>query len=147
MFRNPRQVCADCHFFVKEARGVAPTPVTLEISAQNRALSKAGDNSWHADHYALLCVHTVWDEGHNFLPETKHAVVTSVDRRGQCFFWKHRPGMLIPAAKVLQEREAHEQEASTDRRLTVVGLWIAVLALVVQVVLQVATAAKWGPFK
>jgi len=44
--------------------------------------------------------------------------------------------MLFPAAKVLQQREAAAREAHQDRRLTIVGLWIAAVALAANVFLK-----------
>src|SRR5207244_9177831 len=48
----------------------------------------------------------------------------------------YRQGMMIPAAKALQEREAQARDASRDRRLTIAGLWIAALALLANVGLK-----------
>jgi hypothetical protein len=49
--------------------------------------------------------------------------------------------MLLPAAQVLQEREARDLDAQ-DRRLTLLGLWIAALALLGQLWAQVAQFRK-----
>ena len=52
------------------------------------------------------------------------------------FFFRHRPGMLLPAAKVLQQREVASQDTRRERRLTLCALVIAVLAIVADVVVQ-----------
>lgn len=141
-----QQHCIDCHFLVKELRG-NPVPVpTLDVTREERVHARFGDYSWHKDHYAIACTMGVWDEGHNFDPSQKHAILTGLDRRNFCFFWKYRPGMLLPAARVLQERAEEERHARRDRLLTIVGLWIAVAALVVQILLQVAESRKWWLF-
>lgn len=44
--------------------------------------------------------------------------------------------MFIPAAMTLQKREAENQDASQDRRFTVIGLWIAAIALGADVLLN-----------
>jgi len=141
-----KQTCVDCHFFMKEARGIPGGPHTLEVKEDERAKSRSGDYSWHLDHYVVTCDFRVWDEGHNFDRSRKHEILTQVQRRDSCFFWKHRPGMLLPAARLLQEREAKAREARGDRRLTMYGLWLAAFALVAQVWLQIAAPLKWWPF-
>jgi hypothetical protein len=94
-----------------------------------------------------MCHFGVWDEGYNFDTATRRAVIVDAQRRGFCFYWPYRSGMLFPAAKVLQEREARDRDAARDRRLTIWGLWIAALALVANVFAQVAAALKWWPFR
>lgn len=147
MHAKPKQACVNCHFFVKEARGLRNGPVTLEVTETDRELCRAGDYSWHKDHYAIACHFAVWDEGHNFDMSRRHEVVVETDRQNFCFFWKHRPGMLLPAARVLQEREAQARDASRDRRLTIVGLFIAAIALLVDVLLRTAQNLHLWPFR
>jgi len=142
-----KQTCADCHFFVKEARGLpTPEPIVLNVSAGERRSAKGGDFSWTKETQALACHFGVWDEGFNFDQRTRTETIAGVNRRGFCFFWHYRPGMMIPAAKVLQEREAQARLASRDRRLTILGLWVAVIALGVNVYLTVADRWKIWPF-
>ena len=117
MRRSRREHCVDCHFFVKEVREL-PVPAILEVTPQERTLTRAGDYSWHKVHYAIACNMKVRDEGHNFDSSPKHAALTVTNRRDFCFFWPHRPGMLLPAAQVLQEREVRDRDARRDRRLT-----------------------------
>lgn len=68
-------------------------------------------------------------------------------RAGDCFFWKHRPGMMFAAAQTLQKREAEAAEARRDRQHVIRGLWItagglliAAIALLVDVWLRLAGA-------
>ena len=51
--------------------------------------------------------------------------------------------MFFPAAEVLQKREADNRESSRDRLLTIIGLWIAAIALAVGVVIEFAKAFGW----
>ncbi len=145
-----KQTCVNCHFFVKEARALRSGPATLEITEEERKNARAGDYSWHKEHYAIACNFGVWDEGHNFDRSRKHEILTQTDRCGFCFFWKHRPSMLLPAAKILQQREAEAREAKGDRRRTIYGLWIAAIALLVNVLvnvwLRIAERFSWWPF-
>ena len=141
-----KQVCVDCHFLVKEARTLPADRVpVLEISREHRDLARKGDYTWLQDHYSLCCHFGVWDEGHNFDIRQRHQVIAEQDRRNFCFFWRHRPGMFLPAAKILQQREAELRESSRDRKLTIVGLWIAALALLADVWLRLADRFHWWP--
>jgi len=142
-----RQTCVECHFFVKEARGLPAGPIVLPVSEEERAKARANDFAWVKPHYTLSCHFTVWDEGFDLPPDRRHEVIAATDRRDQCFFWKYRPSMLLPAAKVLQEREARDHEAQRDRRLTIWGLWIAAVALVAQLGVQLAVALHLWPFR
>ena len=145
MFRS-KQTCSDCHFFVKGARGLpSSTPFVLNASNEERDLAKAGVFSWAEEHYSLACHFGVWDEGFNFDRAQRYEVIVQKDRRNFCFFWHFRPGMLLPAAKVLQEREARDRDAAKDRRLTIIGLWIAAVALAIDVGLRIVEPFKlWG---
>jgi len=121
-----KQTCADCHFLVREARGIQPQPITLGVTVAERAKAKRGDYSWLLDHYALCCHRGVWDEGHGLDPGQRHTVVCRTNRRGKCFFWRFRPGMMLPAAVELQKGEAEAAEKHRARRLTSYGLLLAV---------------------
>ena len=140
-----KQICADCHFFIREERTIRPI-ITLEIETHERQSAHNGDYSWLPKESTLCCAFGVWDEGHNFKRENRGQVITQTNRRAFCFWWKHHPAMLLPAAKILQEREAKNRDASHDRRLTVYGLWIAVIALVVNTLLTIADKYKLWPF-
>lgn len=136
-----KQTCVDCHFFVKESRSTGPA--TFVVTSADRELSRKGDYSWHKEYYAIACHLGVWDEGvSGYDSSRRHEIVAETERRNFCFFWPHRPGMLLPAAKVLQEREAATREASRDRKLTIIGLWIAAIALLAQLILNIIGADK-----
>lgn len=102
-------------------------------------MAKRNDYSWHQRRkqaYNLECAMEVWTEGYNFEDSTRHEWLVETERRGFCFFWQFRPGMLIPAAKLLQQREAEAKDARRDRRLTIWGLWIAAAALMIDALLR-----------
>ncbi len=142
-----KQTCVDCHFFVEEARSLpSPNPITVDVTSEERALAAKGDFSWVREIWTLMCHFKVWDEDYDFDLKARQRVIVDTNRRDFCFFWPHRPGMLIPAARALQEREAQAREASRDRRLTIWGLWIAVAALLVDVWLRVVERLLWWPF-
>lgn len=117
------------------------------METSDREAVRKGDFSWAAEHYALVCTFGVWDEGYNFCRADRQRVIAETDRRNFCFWWKHRPGMLIPAAKILQEREARDSDSARDRRLTQLGLGIAAIALCANVLLTLADKLKLWSFR
>ncbi len=116
------------------------------VNEEERERARVDNFSWTGDRWTLACSFGVWDEGFNFDRRNRYRLLADTDRHGFCFYWKYRRGMLIPAAKILQEREARYHEARKDRRLTLMGLWIAALALVADVWLTWAAAQKAWPF-
>jgi len=139
------QYCVDCHFLVKENRQHGGIPNVFTLTDQERAKARADDFSWVGD-WTLACHLGVWDEGYRFGSQSRGRILTQTERRGFCFFWKYRPGMLLPAAKILQEREAQYREARRDRLLTICGLWIAVAALIANIWLTWAESQGAWPF-
>ena len=134
-----RQSCADCHFFVQSYRDSQPPPISV-VSEQNRAATRQGDFSWNDDNkapVALSCYMDVWDQGVSGFPRDKrYDLIVGQNRRGFCFFRKYQPGMLLSAAKELQKREMEADRWRKERRLTVLGLWIAAVALILTVILE-----------
>ena len=148
MCKFPRQACVHCHFFIWESRGPASGDVwTSTVPEQERKQARAADYSWHKNDLPISCYFGVWDQGYNFDGSKKHELLTQTDRRGFCFFWKYRPGMLIPAAEVLQKRDAEARAARVDRLLTIVGLWIAAFALLASTFVQLARGWSWWCLK
>ncbi|MBU2602352.1 MAG: hypothetical protein KKA32_09315 [Actinobacteria bacterium] len=141
-----KQACVHCHFFVKTTRFPQANPFVQLVSKSERAKSRTGEFDWVGPETALSCHLGVWDEGHNFEPSQRSLAIVDAERRDFCFFWRVRPGMFLPAAKALQKREAQLREAKRDRWLTLVGLWIAAIALVINVLLTIANARGWWPF-
>ena len=130
MNRWSKQACIGCHFLIKQSN-----PYKFEVTLLERKAIRKRDYSAF-EHYSLGCHFGVWDEGHNFDKDRKHEVIVETDRKDYCFFWKHRLGMLLPAAEILQKREADNREATRDRRLTVYGLIIAAAALGVNAIIE-----------
>ena len=123
----------NCHFFIKQ------TPEhKLEVTQQERNAIKNHNFSVIKGHYALGCFFGVWDGGHNFDSQERFSTILYTSRKNFCFFWPWRQGMLLEAAKILQKREADNREASRDRKLTILGLWIATIALVANIVVKYA---------
>lgn len=138
---QPSQSCVNCHFLQKSyvRHGGEASEANFHVSAEERELVKREDYSWHQrtkQLYNLECFMDVWTEGYQFDHSKLHNVLVETDRRHFCFFWKFRPGMLMPAARTLQERDAAHRRASRDRRLTLIALFIAAIALLVDVILR-----------
>lgn len=136
-----RQACVDCHFFVKSYRDSRPAMTSL-VSADERAAVRKGGFSWHDDRkapVALACHMEVWDEGVAGYPhDDRYGLLVEQERKGRCFFRSFEPGMLLPAAQELQKREMEADRWRRERRLTLVGLWIAALALLASLIIDVA---------
>ena len=131
------QACVNCHFLMQQGNGHK-----FEVTLQDRESIRKKDYS-SFDNVSLGCYFGVWDEGHNFARERRHEVMVATNRKDFCFYWSYRPGMFFPAAEVLQKREADNRESSRDRLLTIIGLWIAAIALAVGVVIEFAKAFGW----
>jgi len=101
------------------------------------------NNPWKTQACVLSCSFGVWDEGSDFfafLEDDRHQTIVEKDRGDSCFWWPYNPAMLLPAAKILQEREAKNRDAARDRLLTRIALWIAVFALFVNAVASFGNA-------
>jgi hypothetical protein len=135
-----KQRCVDCHFFVWSTRDPGDgRELVSEVGAERRELARKDDFSWQRPDMALECHFGVWDQGFQLSRDYLHEVLVKTDRTDNCFYWKWRPNMLLPAARILQEREAANREASRDRRNTVIGLWIAAIALVANLVVTLVS--------
>src|SRR6476659_5495109 len=97
-----RQACVDCHFFIKDWRDTRPTMIFVVPEAE-RSACRGHDFSWHDDlkaPVALACYMGVWDQGvGEFDIGKRYELLVETERRWFCFFWRHRPGMLLGAAK------------------------------------------------
>lgn len=123
-----KQACVDCHFLMKSGFGAR-----LGVSTQDRAALRRGDCALE-DFWSLGCYMGVWDEGHKSAKRDRLQTIVEIDRHRFCLFWPFRSGMLFTAGQVLQERESASADAKRDRLLTIIGLWIAALALVAQLI-------------
>ena len=147
MFKLRKQHCVDCHFFVGSMPTPSGEPHSYEISASDRKWARDNNFVWSPPMSKLGCSFLVWDERYDLPREDRFEQIVLVNRRNFCFWWRYHPGMLLPAAKLLQEREAKDRTSNRDRRLTLAGLWIASLALLANVWLTVAKEIKLWPFK
>jgi hypothetical protein len=134
---TPHHSCINCHFFTKEYN-----QNSLEILDAERESIKKDDFTPIKDHYSLCCHYGVWDEGHNFDKRSRYKVIVQTNREDSCFFFKHRPGMFLPAARILYEKEAMLRETSQERKLTLIGIWIAAIALIINAILGINDCSR-----
>jgi hypothetical protein len=113
----------------------------MAVNEQERAAVRRGDFEWHDSSpaaVALSCRMNVWDQGVAGFPhEDRYKLLVDTERRAYCFFRAFQPGMLFLAAEELQRRESATAEARQERRLTIIGLWIAAAALLVGAIIDV----------
>ena len=127
--------CINCHFFVKDCGDAIEI-----IRNDERDLILKNDFSLINAPYYLRCHFGVWrDRGHKL--KNKYEVIIQPNRNN-CFFWKFRPGMELPAAEILQKKEELFRETSKDRRYTIIGLWIAAIALSISAVLGITECSR-----
>ena len=143
--KNPKEACVNCHFFVKQYRG-EDGDHTMEVAQPQREKTRQNNYDWLHERYSLMCSFQVWDEGYRFDKNKVHELLVETNRADICFFWRFRPSMLLPAAKTLQAREAQDKYVSKDRKLTVVGLWVAATALMIDVYLRLAEIIELWPY-
>ena len=75
----------------------------------------------------------VWDEG--VTPGTDHRTktISQISRTGKCFFFPYQEGMLFQAAGILQKREQENNSLRKSNWYTIIGLFLATIALIVNV--------------
>jgi hypothetical protein len=107
------------------------------VTPDQRRAARRRDFSWvNTELNHLRCWHRVWDEGDGELEAARYHEVVEKERTHFCFLFPYRRGMLNPAASALQKRAENRWGARRDRRLTIIGLWIAAIALATGVALK-----------
>jgi hypothetical protein len=135
MFTLKKETCASCHFFIRSHRQIDGKVFTSEVSVANRALAKAGNFSWQINSEALSCHKGIWDEGVGFPGSSKSAQIAKTRRNGRCYFYKHQPGMLLPAAEKLLDFTQSKRLEIEKYRLAIYALLIAVLGLLLKILI------------
>jgi hypothetical protein len=135
MSNHPRQACVNCHFFT-EIHAVANGPLPLEINDGKRAKARQNDFTWINRIMSLKCSRLVWSDGFGATTDRFQSIVET-DPTDFCFFLPYHPGMLDPAGVELEKRISEAKEAKKDRRWIAYGVWVAVIAIVVQAILSV----------
>ena len=132
--------CKNCHFLMGYN---LITRRNEELkSAFRKELIKGNAESISNIYGDIGCYFGVWIDILDSLLVDYPKILGRQDRKDFCFFWPYHPGMEFSAAKILQKREAENKAAAHDRRLTIVGLFIAVGALIVNTIIGILTYLK-----
>jgi hypothetical protein len=147
--KKKREVCANCHF-LKLLRTVGGTKSKEQAREEINLEGKDRDNvrkgnfdvvlkEWGGEAVTVIfkCHFQVWDEGYHgsAVPLPKKIYETS--RKDNCFFWEHRPYMLMPAAEELQNRDYELNFVKEDRKHAICSLRIAAIALVFSIIFNI----------
>lgn len=135
--------CVDCHFLQEEGQfgqvgGTKPPHFFLRErdAIRDGVIDRAGTRRFS-------CWFGVWDERTNpySVPSPfRHHRLVEKDRKGFCFFWPCRPGMEFGAAERLQKRQEDRRQTRWERWLAIGGLWVAAIALVLNVLVVLLKA-------
>jgi hypothetical protein len=127
-----KQICANCHFFIRQYRDERGAEHTFAVGAEQRARAISGDLSWQRESESLGCSRGVWDEGLGIGEAGKTAAISQQNRRGKCYFFMFQPGMLLPAAEKLQHERASTSKERLKYRLTIYGLLVGLIGLAIK---------------
>ena len=124
--------CRTCHFLCKDHVGERGDTYVFEIHDHER------DAMEFQDHYSVGCWHKVWRSVNmNAAARTVILHAVSVERRRSCFYYPHVPGMNFPAAAELEHRQSENSKLEQTLRYTQIGLWIAGIGLIVNVIFEI----------
>ena len=126
--------CRNCHFLAKTNRSENGEVHVLAWNTADRNSGKV------KKHYSASCFLGVWDSGIEPSISERLNELLDENRKGFCFFMKAHPGMSFEAAKVLQERSVENLHLKRTNLYTQIGLWIAAIALVANLILALI---KW----
>ncbi|MEW5871520.1 MAG: hypothetical protein AB1894_19760 [Chloroflexota bacterium] len=130
-----QKTCINCHFLSVTHQFQDSTASSSATGQQRKAIRQ---HDFSAMSFGSLgCHFSVWNESSNLDPDQRYENIVNRNRKDNCFFWEHKPEMLIPAAEELQRRETEQRAASKDRRLAILGLFIAAIALAADVIIKV----------
>ena len=125
-----KEICANCHFFIRQHHGHGGAEHTLEIGISQRAQAERGDLSWQRDSESIACFKGVWDEGLGMGGPAKIAATSQQDHHGKCYYFQFQPGMLLPAAEKLQQERAAASNERLKYRLAIYALLLTIAGLV-----------------
>lgn len=133
--------CLNCQFFVSTkfmSAGASQFTDAVSSSLRKNILEKkvypeklGAPNRTYSE--ALSCYKGVWNSGlPNFgsLSQIEKFEMINANRKWTCFFLPYDiKGMMMEAAKELEERNAKARSASKDRKRALYGLWVAIAGL------------------
>lgn len=131
--------CINCHFLMREDHpDNSSVPYKFDISNEQRLKILSKDFTFLNASDTISCYYGVWGEGSGRLKDDKKfEIIVNTPRRNSCFFWSYRPGMMFPAADILQKREDDRKKASKERKLIIIGLFITGGGLILNLVFEI----------
>ncbi len=132
-----RKCCIHCHFLVAErevATGVCVPD--LELTREERTSLLTSDDPVRKVHLKrLYCYRGVWDSSlcpddelwEEHIDAIPHAL--REDCGETCFFYEYAYSLALEAAEELERRQAGRREAKRDRKWAKIGVWVAAIAL------------------
>ena len=134
-----KHCCKNCHFLTKdhiwpngEERSFSWTPeerknFRLRIEEDHRA----------------RCYRNVWNTGIDPTLQDRLKEVLLQDRKGDCFFLEEHQGMSFQAAHELFQIRNDNRQLKRSYRYTQIGLWIAAVSLVANLVVKLLEKLGW----
>ena len=126
-----KKICRNCHFLNKTVRSDKGDTHVLSWNTDDRATGQI------KNHYSASCYLGVWDTGIDPSLNKNLTEIIDKDRKDICFFMENRPGMSFQAAKILQKRNSQNAQLKKSNLYTQIGLWIAALALLANVIVTI----------
>ena len=124
--------CKNCHFLAKDhiwPNGEVRSGSWSTEERENLRLAVEED-------HRARCYKNVWNTGIDPTLKDRLGEVLLKDRKDDCFFIEEHPGMSFQAAYELFRIRNDNRQLKRSYRLTQIGLWIAALALVANVVMK-----------
>ena len=120
--------CRNCHFLAKTHRSDNGEVHVFAWNTADLNTEKVKEP------YSASCFLGVWDSGIEPSINERLNELLDENRKEFCFFMQAHPGMSFGAAKVLQQRSVENLHLKRSNLYTQIGLWIAAIALVANVI-------------
>jgi hypothetical protein len=138
-----KYLCRNCNFLAKEYHEPnTGRNLSFSLSQSDREKAVSGQFGFIEEVFSLNCRMGVWDEGAGADKDHRLQRVNITDRKDKCFFFPYDPGMLFDAAKELQRRDQENRQLKRTNWHTLIGLWIAALALLLNAALGIIRLLK-----
>jgi hypothetical protein len=142
MSEPPEKACVSCHFFAVRPKYFEGGPRTSNSEERKAAREERFGEGPTVAH--LFCYMGVWEDTLEEDPHSQNHIsdeerlnqYVKRDRSGECFFFKHRPGMKLEAAEKLQERQEDRDRFWERNKWVRWGALAAIAAVIVNTILQ-----------
>lgn len=131
--KNVKHCCNNCHFLNKSPNIDRAGEANLTWNKEDRAKLNV------QDHYTASCWRGIWDTRIDQRLNSQFPVLLTRDRRDECFFIEHYPGMSYDAATELHRIRNDNRQLKKSYKYTQIALWIAVAGVVANSAYNVIT--------